>query len=194
MKRILISGFSFLILLSSTSLLAQDKKTQSFTIERVIKAPAEKVWAVVGEDFGAIANSHPGIVSSSYLQGSLQGGEGVERVCNLNEAGTRYTHEKQVDYDPENYTFRAQVFYAEGVPVVPEYSYMRYKVERIDDQFSRLIMSMTYRTKPALMGTLAKGKFQKTIADYALAVDHHVRTGEVVNQDNFETIKAQYQD
>ncbi len=42
------------------------------------------------------------------------------------------------------------------------------------------------------MGGLAKGKFKKTIADYAVAVEHYAKTGEAVNKDNFKRIKKQY--
>ena len=89
------------------------KKAQTFTVSRIIKAPIEKVWAVVGEDYGAVANSHPGIISSEYTNGSLKGGEGVERVCYLNDKKTKATHEKQINYDPENYSFKAKVYQAE---------------------------------------------------------------------------------
>ena len=106
------TGALFILILSSSgSLIAQKKakKVQSFTVERTIQASAKKVWAVVGEDFGAIANSHPKIVSSEYNQGFTTGGENVTRTCNLNEKGTKYIKEKQVSFDPENYTFKVKV-------------------------------------------------------------------------------------
>ena len=177
--------------LSATIGFAQ-KKTQSFSVSRIIEAPADQVWAVVGEDFGAIANSHPKIVNSDYIGGTLHSGEGAERVCNLNDKGTKYTHEKQVNFDPENYSFTAQVFHAEGLPLDTEYSFATYKVEPIDEKSSRLIFEMTYRTSPAFMGSLAKSSFKKTISDYTLAVQHHVLTGEKVTKDNFKEIKKRY--
>ncbi|MEM7375669.1 MAG: SRPBCC family protein [Bacteroidota bacterium] len=191
MKSITTIGILIFALIASTSVFAQ-KKSQSFTVSRVIKASADKVWAVVGEDYGAIANSHPLIISSEYLDGSLEGGEGVERVCNMNESGTKYTHEKQVNFDPDNYTFRAQIFHAEGIPMVPEASFMDYKVVSIDANTSKLVMTMNFRTKPAFMGAMAKGRMQKTIEGYALAVEHHILTGETVNKDNFKGISKQY--
>ncbi|MEM6628539.1 MAG: SRPBCC family protein [Bacteroidota bacterium] len=168
------------------------KKAQTFTVSHVINAPAEKVWAVVGEDYGAIANSHPKIVSSNYINGTLKAGEGAERVCNFNEKGTQYLKEKQVNYDPDNYTFRNQVFQAGKFPVDPEYTYAIYKVEAIDDRSSRFTFDMNYRTKPAFMGGMMKGNFKKLIREYALAIEHHVNTGEPVNKDNFKSIKKSY--
>ena len=168
------------------------KKTQKFTISTIIKAPVHAVWAIVGEDYGAIANSHPKIVSSSYISGSLQAGEGAERVCNFNEKGTRFLKEKQLNYDPANYTFRNQVFQAGKFPVDPEFTYAIYKVEEIDENSSRFTFDMTYRTKPAFMGGLMKSSFKKLIADYAIALEHHITTGEKVNKDNFKQIKKLY--
>ena len=186
MKKLLL-----LLLLSSTITLlrAQDKKTQSFTVSHVIDAPAAEVWAVVGEDYGGIANSHPKIVSSGYIDGSLEGGEGAERVCNFNEKGTQYLKEKQLHYDPTNMTFKNQVFQAGKFPVDPLYTYAIYKVAPIDANTSRFSFDMTYRTTPAFLGGMMKGQFKKLISDYAIAIEHHVKTGENVTAANFKTVK-----
>lgn len=106
-----------------TLTLTAQKKVQSFSISRVIDSNIESVWNVVGEDFGAIANSHPKIVSSTYNQGSITyGGEGAERICNLNESGTKYIKEKQLHFDAENHSFTVQVFHTEGIPLNPDYT------------------------------------------------------------------------
>lgn len=178
-------------LLTGLQTVAQ-KKVQSFEVSRVIKASASDVWKVVGDDFGAIANSHPKIISSDYIGGTLKSGEGAERVCNFNDKGTRYTHEKQIDYDPDHYTFKARVFHAEGFPLDTDYSIATYRVEPIDASSSRLVFHMDYRTKPAFMGSLAKGNMKKTLSDYLIAVEHHVLTGEKVTQDNFKSIRKNY--
>jgi len=167
------------------------KKVKTFNVSYVINAPANKVWKVVGEDYGAIAHSHPKIVSSNYINGTLKSGEGAERICNFNEKGTRFLKEKQVDYQPENYTFKNQVFQAGKFPVSPEHTFAIYKIEAIDANTSRFVFNMTYRTKPAFMGGMMKGSFKKLINDYALAIEHHVKTGEVVTKDNFKSIKKQ---
>ena len=194
MKRKFVLGFLILIMTVPQLLLAQkkEKKTQNFVVTSIINAPIDEVWKVVGEDYGAIANSHPKIVSSHYINGSLKAGEGAERVCNFNEKGTKYLQETQVDYDPENYSFRNQIFHVNKFPVVPEYSFATYKLEPIDDQSCKFIFDMTFRAKPAFMGGMMKGAFKKLIADYALAVEHHVLTGENVTKDNFRRIKKDH--
>lgn len=185
---LLLFGF---VLLNSTWMYSQ-KKVQNFTVSHIINAPVADVWAVVGEDYGAIAHSHPKIISSDYINGSLNAGEGAERVCNFNESGSRYLHERQVNYDPANYTFRNQVIRAGKFPVNPEYTFAIYKVEAIDETTSRFTFDMEYRTKPAFMGAMMRGSFKKLIADYALAIEHHILTGEKVNQDNFKQVRRQY--
>jgi len=170
----------------------KQKKVRKFTVSHIIDAPANQVWKIVGEDYGAVAHSHPKIVSSNYINGSLKAGEGTERVCNFNEKGSRYLHEKQVNYDPDNYTFKNQVLKAGKFPVDPAYTYGLYKVEPIDANTSKFIFTMTYRTKPAFMGGMMKGNFKKLINDYAIAIEHNVKTGEAVNKDNFKSIKKLY--
>jgi len=171
---------------------AQDKKVKKFQVTKVINAPAQKVWQIVGEDYGAIANSHPKIVASNYINGSLKAGEGAERVCNFNEKGTQYLHEKQLNYDAENMTFTNQVFQAGKFPVNPEYTRAVYKVVPIDANSCKFVFDMQYRTSPAMMGGMMKGKFVKLINDYAISIEHHAKTGENVNADNFKAIKKQY--
>jgi len=193
MKMLLFMSFvitSFLV--KSTPATAQ-KKVKKFTITKLINAPIDAVWAVVGEDYGAIAHSHPKIVNSDYINGTLKAGEGAERVCNFNEKGTRFLKEKQTNYDPEQYTFKNQVFQAGKFPVDPEYTYAIYKLEKVDANTTRFIFDMAYRTKPAFLGGLMKGQFKKLIQDYAIAIEHYVNTGEEVNQDNFKAIKKQYE-
>ena len=191
MKTIVKIGVLAIIMMSGLFVHAQ-KKAKSFTVTRVINTSVDQVWAVVGEDFGGIANSHPKIISSNYISGTLQSGEGAERVCNFNESGSKYVKEKQVNYDPVNHSFTAQIFHAGGLPLDPAYSNALYKVEPINGNSCKLSVTVSIRTKPAFMGGLAKGKFKKTMEDYALAVEHYAKTGEAVNKDNFKEIKKQY--
>lgn len=187
-------GITLYLVVLCSCLFAQqpNKRTIHFSIERVINAPVSEVWKVVGEDFGAIANSHPKIVSSNYNQGHITGGENASRTCNYNEKGTKYLKETQIEFDPKNYTFKVRIDQSGGLPINPDYSFGIYKIIPIDTNSCKLIMSMELRTKPAFLGGLAKKQFKRDIADYLLAVEHHVLTGENVNKDNFKKIKQQY--
>ena len=51
---------------------------------------------------------------------------------------------------------------------------------------------MIYRTKPAFMGGMVKGKFKSMLDDYFIAIEHHVKTGKEVNGGNFKEIKKLY--
>lgn len=161
-------------------------------VSKEFNLPAAKVWQVVGEDYGAIANSHPKIINSSYINGSLEAKEGAERVCNFNEKGTQYLKEKMINYDPANMTFINTVYQAGKFPVDPEVTQAIYKVEDLGNGRSRLIFDMQFRTKPAFMGSMMKGKFKGLIEDYFIAIEHNVRTGEAVTKENFKEIKRKY--
>ena len=52
-------------------------------------------------------------------------------------------------------------------------------------------MEMTFRTRPAFMGAMMKGAFRNLINDYAIAIEHHLRTGEAVTKDNFKSVKKE---
>lgn len=168
------------------------KKVKTFYVEKEIALPAEQLWAVVGEDYGSIAYSHPKIISSDYINGSLKAQEGAQRICYFNEKGTQFLKEQMENFDPEHMTFTNKVFQAGKFPVDPAYTHAVYKIEDLGNGRSRFSFNMQYRTSPAFMGGMMKGQFKKLINDYFIAVEHHVRTGEKVTKDNFKSIKKQY--
>ncbi|MEO0469802.1 MAG: SRPBCC family protein [Bacteroidota bacterium] len=190
-KLLKIVSLSVLSLLMVQMVQAQ-KKVKTFKVSKIIPYSADQVWAVVGEDYGAIANSHPRIISSEYINGSLKAGEGAERVCNFNDKGTQYLKEKMVNYDPDNRTFINQVYQAGKFPVDEELTRAVYKVEAVSATSSRLTFDMQFRTKPAFMGGMMKGSFKKLINDYFIAIEHHIKTGEKVSRDNFKDIRKMY--
>lgn len=187
-------ALTFLLFISVTSFtpVQAQKKVHKFEISRVIDLPAEKIWAIVGEDYGAVAKSHPKIISSNYINGSLKAGEGAERICNFNKKGTKYLKEKMINYDPENMSFTNQIFQAGKFPVDPAYTRAIYKVEDLGNGQCKVSFNMQYRTKPAFMGGMAKSKFKKLIRNYFISVEHHAKTGETVNKNNFKKIKKNY--
>ena len=190
MKTALVSNLTAVVVLFGT--MAYGQEANRFTVERTINAPAAKVWKVVGEEFADIAKSHPKLKGSHYVEGSPLSGEGCTRVCSLNEDGSKYTKEKMVDYNPSEFSFKAEIKGVGGLPLDTTVSYMIYDVDPVDDTRSNISLTMVYRTNPAFMGKLAKGKFRKNIEDYAIAIEHHVLTGEDVDPDNFKKIKKQY--
>ncbi len=185
---------TLLVAIFSVVSMSAQKKVKTFQVSKVIPASAESIWAIVAEDYGAIAHSHPKIIKSDYLNGSLQGGEGAERVCYFNEEGTQYLKEKMVDFDPANFTFKNMVYKAGKFPVDPEYTFAIYRVVPIDANTSRVEFDMTFRTKPAMLGTLMKSNFKKLIGDYMISIEHHLKTGESVTKENFKEIKRNYTD
>ncbi|PWJ39168.1 SRPBCC family protein [Sediminitomix flava] len=179
-------------LLFSTVVLAQEQKTQEFTVERIIPVSAERVWKVVGLEFADIAKSHPKLADSHYVEGTPMTGEGCERICTFSEDGEKYTKEKIVNFDPENYSFRAEINGIAGLPLETDISYVIYDVDPISENSCKLSLKMVYRTNPAVMGVLAKGRFKKNLTDYTIAIEHHVKTGEDVNPETFKQIRKQY--
>lgn len=167
------------------------KKVHQFKVERTITLPSAKIWAIVN-DYGSVAYSHPKVMKSAYINGSLKAEEGAERVCYFNAKGSKFVKEKIENYDPENMTFTNIIYQTGKFPADPEYTRATYKVEDLGNGSTRISFDMQYRTKPGMMGGLAKGSFIKLIEDYFISIEHHARTGEAVTQDNFKEIKKNY--
>ena len=170
----------------------KEKKVQTFKVSKVIDIPANELWDVVGKDYGKIAYSHPKIMASDYIDGSLMAGEGAQRVCYFNEKQTQYLKEKMVNYSPDQMSFTNKVYQAGRFPVDPDYTQAVYQIKDLGNGQSEFSFDMQYRTKPAFMGAMSKGKFKKLINDYFIAVEHYTKTGEAVTKDNFKEIKKLY--
>ncbi len=181
-----------ILAIMSTSVVAQNKKQQQVKAERTVNLPANKVWHILAEDYGAIAKSHPTIISSEYAAGTVQGGEGAERMCYFNEKGSQMFHEKIVKWEPENRSFTQVIVDYKKFPIDKDNTEVTYAVEEIDANTSKITAHLHFRTKPAFMGALAKGKFKAMLEDYFVAIEHHLTTGESVTVDNFKQIKKQY--
>ena len=186
--KILIIG----LMVALVQVASAQKKVQEFKVSKVFELPAEQIWEVVGEDYGRIAHSHPRIVNSEYINGTLKAGEGAERVCYFNDKETQFLKEKMIDYSPETMTFTNTVYQAGKFPLDPEYTRAFYSVKDLGNGTSELTFHMKYRTKPAMMGSMAKGKFKRLIGQYFVAIEHHAKTGQSVTKDNFKDIKKLY--
>ncbi len=191
MRNLLAILIMSVITVGTPALAQKEKRVQKFEVSKVIPFPADKVWAIVGEDYDAIAYSHPKIIESEYINGSLKAGEGAERVCYFNEKHTQYLEEKMIDYSPETMSFTNKVSQAGRFPVNPDYTKAVYNVDDLGNGTSMLTFTMQYRTKPAFMGGFAKGSFKRLINDYFIAIEHHLSTGEKVTKANFKQIKKE---
>lgn len=191
-KTMRIFALGLLVILAGNVNAQKQKKLQKFKVSKVIDLPADKVWEVVGDDYGRIAYSHPKIIASDYINGTLKAGEGAERICYFNEKQTQFLKEKMINYSPETMSFTNTVYQAGKFPVDPDYTQAVYSIKDLGNGTSEFSFDMQYRTKPAFMGAMAKGKFKKLIQDYFIAVEHHAKTGEKVTKENFKEIKKKY--
>lgn len=191
---------SFLMLtigLHTSPLLAQSmsKKHQTVIVERVINAPAERVWQALVGDYGEISNFSPFIFTSNYENGSLKGVHGAERKCIFNEKGTRWSHEKIKSVDHKKMIMKNIILATGKLPLDTNNSFAYYKVKDNGDGTSTSAYEFFYRTKPAFMMGLVKGAFKKQLRETLMGLEHYLSTGEIVNASNvnWKTIKKKYQ-
>ncbi len=179
-----ISGFSQ----------SMSKKYKTLKVETKINASAERVWEAMVLDYGEIANFSPYIYASNYISGSIKGEKGAKRKCSFNEKGTRWTHERIVEIDNSAMVMRNIVIDGEKFPLDMDNSQAFYRVKDNGDGTATASYEFQFRTKPAFMGTIAKGSFRKTLAGTLVGLKHYVETGEKVNAENgkYKEIKKKY--
>ncbi len=173
---------------------SMDKKFKTLKVEMKINAPAERVWEAMVKDYGEISNFSPYIFASNYENGSLEGIKGAERKCNFNAKGTRWSHEKIAEIDEKNRIMRNIVIDAARFPLDLDNSQAFYTVKDNGDGTSTAGYEFQFRTKPAFMGSFAKGSFRKTLSGTLIGLKHYVETGEKVTAGNgkYKEIKKEY--
>ena len=184
-------------LLAFNSALAQERMTKKFrtlNTEIVIDAPAKKVWEAMVLDYGRIGNFSPYIFSSNYENGSLQGKVGAERKCYFSANEKRWAHETILAIDSENMRMTNIIKDAAKFPLDKENSQAVYYVKDNGNGTSTAGYKFQFRTIPAFMGGLAKGRFKKTLGGTLVGLKHYVETGEIVNASNkkYNEIKKDY--
>ncbi len=184
-------GFFALLLLMSTKQIKM-KKVQTYETAITIDLPAEKIWNVICDNYGAAANYADQIVASEYINEHIHGGEGCERICYFNENKSTYLKEKMVHVDHLKKEYTNIISEAKGLPIDAKYSQTVFKVKALTDSTCEFSAKSQYRTKPAFLGGVFKGKFADTMKDYLISVAYYSKTGKIVTKDNFKEIKKSY--
>ena len=170
------------------------QKTHTIHVKRVINAPAAVVWKAAAKDYGEVSNWHRYLYTSNYVEGSLIGVKGARRMCNFNEKGTRWLKEEIGSVDDKNMVMKNLIIGAAKFPMDTENSYAYTRVTDNGDNTATLSYELVYRTKPAFMGGLAKGKFKRMLNELQIGVEHYVTTGEILNATtgNWKDVKKKY--
>lgn len=192
---ILTLSLAFMVNFNLAQAQSMTKSYKTIKVEREINAPADKVWQAMVLDYGEISNFAPSIYASNYEKGSLKGEVGAQRKCSFNEKGSRWTQEQIKELDAENKRMKNIILDAAKFPLDKDNSYAIYQVKDQGDGTSTASYEFNYRTKPAFMGGMVKGKFRKLLTETLMGLDHYVTTGEIVNANtgNWKTIKKKYQ-
>ncbi len=165
-------------------------KLQTFEVEQQIAVPIDLVWQHIAVEFGEVAKSHHGFVKSMYIGNSSQGGEGAQRTNYLNEDGSRYVEEQQIQFSPEEFAFAAKVTGGKGLPLASGTNIAYYRLEAIDANTTVMHIRVEMRSDPPIFSTLFKGQYKKWMEGYAQGVNHYLITGEEVNKETLKSIKT----
>ena len=195
-KRLFVAALALLLIGTDlANAQSMSKKYKTILSEKIIEAPASRVWQAMVLDYGEIANFSPYIFASNYEHGSVMGEVDAERKCAFNAKGSRWTHEKIKEIDHEDMIMKNIVIDAAKFPLDQDNSFAYYSVKDNGDGTSTASYEFRYRTKPGFMTGMVKGKFQKTLDDTLTGLKHYIETGEVVNATtgNWDEIKSSYE-
>ncbi len=109
-----------------------------FDHDIIVDASAERVWQVLGLQFGDIGQ-WTSVVASTSISGEL--GVGAKRVCHLSPSST--VSEELTEYSPEtmSYAYRAGA----GVPGWVKEASNHWTIQPIDEKHCRVLIRPTIR-------------------------------------------------
>lgn len=130
---VLLGAFVF-----ATPFAAISQKLHTITVKRVINAPADKVWKVAAQDYGEVSNWHRYLYASDYVEGSLIGETGAQRMCNFKADGSQWLKEEIGNLDNKKMEMKNLVIGAGKFPIDTDNSYAYTRVKDNGDNTSTL--------------------------------------------------------
>ncbi|MFT7559245.1 MAG: hypothetical protein ACI93R_001150 [Flavobacteriales bacterium] len=166
-------------------------KVKVFDFNFLLPFPTKDVWDLIANDYGNVANYANGLASSSGLGDIQNGKEGCQRICRLNETGSKYLIEKMEDVNAKSWTFTNVITEVKGLPIVPNLSKVIFALAP-DANNCKTSMEIFFRTKPAFLARFLRGSSKKQMGDLMIGIEHHLKTGEIVKANNFKPLTKRY--
>lgn len=189
-KTVILSIFLTTIIMDSNAQTNYKNNSKLTTVssEVIIHKSSNDIWSMLYEKYGNVSLYHPKLESSSIgIDNSLHGGKGTQRQCNINSK--KYLKESIIEVD-EGKRFVIELDEAKGVPF--DQAFAEYQLISISENQTKVIQTAYYRTKPAFMGQLMKGKMSKDLAGVIIGLKYHLETGGLVDKKSYKKISKVY--
>ena len=152
----------------------------SVTLQRVINAPVEEVWAA-WDDYAHIDKFNPNLSNSHLLEGSEKSGLGAERQCNMSD-GKNYIQERVVEYK-KNERMKVEIFNG-TFPLKSNFATI--DMRQNGPRQTELTFTMEFVPKYGLLGRMMvpmmKPQFRKLLSGLLEANKDFVERGVVVSR------------
>ena len=147
-----------------------------FKREIIINKPIEKVWDVLGNQFGDAYKWASGLNhSESFGAPKIEAAHCNNRACELPSGKIKEVIRK---FDPSNFTLEYEVI--EGFPFFVDTAINNWQLSQIDTHQTRVDMHLVVKTKGfvgAIMNPMMKLQLSKQIASIPNDLKHFVETG-----------------
>lgn len=170
---------------------AKLENKELFVVEQLIEAPISEVWKVLVDDFAKVSDSSQLSPRSEFADGHQEVKVGARRIMYKSKNLKKYFKDEITLIDDENHNFSIEVIEAKGYPNT--FTTLDFDASVFSPNQTQLAITFTYKTKPKFLQKLIKRSLEKDLKNYLYAIDYHVKTKEIVNDENWEVIKKQYQ-
>ncbi len=170
--------------------MAKTEGKSAFVVEHELDVPVEKIWNLLVDDFPNVANSSQLSPKSEFVEGYNKVEVGAKRIMYKSKNLKKYFIDEIVLIDNERYDFTVDVVKAKGYPNT--FTRLEFGATPISNNSTKLRIAFTYKTKPKFLQEMIKRSLKKDIQDYLYAIDHYLKTGEVITNDNWKSIRSNY--
>lgn len=142
----------------------------------IIDASPEKTWEALSH-FGDVSTFHAGVERS--VNGSDSANEaalGVERTCDILDGKREVILRERITEYEEGSFYRYEVFDWENFPL--KMMFFAFSVSRVNNDKSKLSLTINYRLNPGIMTNLMKWKIKKMEKDILTGYRSYIETGE----------------
>jgi ribosome-associated toxin RatA of RatAB toxin-antitoxin module len=156
------------------------KKLKETELDILIDASKKKTWDVLVNQFGNVNIFHPGTDSSHSVSG-VEGEVGCERQCDF-DSSTSVKEKLTAVRGTESYDVEVSGF------KMFDQMKVTWSLNEMSENKTNVHVLVKFRTKPAFMGSLIKGKISKMIFKVMIGLKYFLETGEEVTKVNFKEI------
>ncbi|MEM6394743.1 MAG: hypothetical protein AAF741_00245 [Bacteroidota bacterium] len=170
----------------------EGEKVRLITVERELHYSADIVWDKIFMDYGGSHKFNVNVVESGYTGDIKTAKVGAQRYMQQDEEGKKILYERIEMIDANSKKMRFKIYDAKGIPINTDVTYGESQLIEKGENSSLFRINFYYRLKPSFLANFANSGLERDFTNMTIGMEHYLRTGEQISEDNFDEIASKY--